>query len=173
MTIGQELSALTGFPLFYNHRIIDLVTDYLPYGTPAFDNVVRPFFRNLLRETAGAGCSLIVTWGWRFNLSSDHAAMSSYIEPFLTAGHSVCFAELAAPLETRLVRNRTENRRRHKKVDWATDEELASLHATHRWNTDGDFPFDVPHMILDNTNLEPREAALAIAGRFGLPILSA
>ena len=78
-------------------------------------------------------------------------------------------AELYAPLETRLERNRTENRRAHKRVDWATDEALRNLDARYQHTSNGAFPLDLPHFELDVTNITPEESATIIADRFGLP----
>ncbi len=170
MTVGQELSALIGWPLIFNHQILDLVTRYFAYGTDSAKRLLDGFNGAFFREAAAAGISLIATWGWRFDLESDSAHIWSYVEPYLTPTDSVSFVELTAPLEARLARNRTENRERHKNVERATDEELSSL--PNRWNSNGAFPFDLPHMILDNTNIDPSQAARAIATHFALPILT-
>jgi hypothetical protein len=176
MTVGQELSTLTGWPLIYNHRVIDLVTDYFPYGTGSSNRLIRGFNRAFFQEAAAAGMSLIATFGWRFESTTpvevaDNEVIRNYIEPFLGAPNSVCFAELTAPLGLRLERNRTENRSRFKKLDWASDEELTALHSNYRWNSDGHFPLELPHVVLDNSALEPADAARTIAAAFDLPLI--
>ena len=40
MTVGQELSRLTGYPLLHNHMTIDLVTEFFDFGTPQFGRLV-------------------------------------------------------------------------------------------------------------------------------------
>ena len=170
MTVGQELAAYTGFRLFFNHRIIDLVTDYFAFGSEGFLHVTEAFNRQFYRQAAEHGVDLITTWGWDFANPAHERSVRHYIEPFLEAGGGVRFVELAAPLDIRLERNRTPNRRAHKKVDWATDEELARLDTVWKWNSDGNFPLDLPHIVIENSDLPADEAARLIVERFGLPV---
>lgn len=125
MTIGQALARLTGMRLFFNHQIIDLLTEYLEFGTPEFEDVTHPFYTNFMRSTAQAGVSLIITWGWRFDIAEDTERVAAFVQPYLDRGGRVCAVELHTPFEVRLQRNQTENRRAHKKTEWATDEWLA------------------------------------------------
>ena len=36
LTVGREASALTGFPLFDNHLVVDVVTAVFPFGMLEF-----------------------------------------------------------------------------------------------------------------------------------------
>lgn len=36
MTVGKELSALTGMKLFHNHMTIELVLPFFEFGTPPY-----------------------------------------------------------------------------------------------------------------------------------------
>ena len=74
-----------------------------------------------------------------------------------------------APLDVRLERNRTEHRRRHKNPYWVTDGYLQENHAAHRYDSRGAFPFDVPHLRLENELLPADAAAQRIAEHFALP----
>ena len=40
MTVGLELSALTGIPLFHNHLGIEAVLPVFEFGSPAFNRLV-------------------------------------------------------------------------------------------------------------------------------------
>ncbi len=168
MTIGQALARQTGMPLFFNHQIIDVVTDYLPFGTAEFEAVVQPFYENLLSSCAAAGSDLVITWGWRFDVEEDTRRVEDYTQPFLEQGGRACVAELVAPIEVRLERNQTPNRRAHKKTDWATEEWLRELESRHRYSSDGAFPLDLAHLALDVTTRTAEESAEHIAAHFGL-----
>jgi len=170
MTIGQGLRRLTGIPLFYNHQIIDVMTEYFEFGSPPFNRVVQTFTDVFMQATAESGHSLAVTWGWRFDMAEDAEAVARYTQPFLDAGGRVCVAELYAPFETRLERNRTENRRAHKKTDWATNEWLATLESQYRYRSNGTIGFDFEHLELDVSEIAPDEAARIIAERFEIPV---
>lgn len=172
MTVGQELSRLTGMSLFFNHQIIDLVTPYFAFGTPQFDRIVDGFWDHLLESAAETGSGLIVTWAWRFNEPEDTERVQAMTAPFAEHGR-ICVAELYAPLDVRLKRNVTENRRAHKQLGWASEEVLRDLSERFEFQSGGSLPLDLPHLELDVTDLPPDEAAARIAERFGLPSPSA
>ncbi|MHB8578151.1 MAG: AAA family ATPase, partial [Dehalococcoidia bacterium] len=124
MTVGQELERLTGFRLFHLHQVLDLVLDYFPYSidpAASYERLVVSYRRQFFEEAARGGLQLITTAGWRFDLPADEDTMRSYIQPIQERGGRLYFVELTASLEARIERNRTENRLRNKKTDWATD----------------------------------------------------
>ena len=168
MTVGQELSRLTGWPLYFNHRILDLVTDFFPGGSEAFFRLVRAFNTEFYEAAGGHGLRFINTWGWRFDVPAEAEEVIKYVSPILAAGGQVYVAELTATLAVRLERNRTENRQRHKKTAWATDALLIEMDANERWNSGGTLPVDLPHLVLDTVDRSPHEAALAIYQHFKL-----
>jgi hypothetical protein len=168
MTVGQELAKLTGYKLLYNHMVVDLVTEFFEFGTPAYGKLTRSFFVQLIEAAADGGVDLIVTFGLFFGRSDAPSIIDELSAPFRERGGRVRYVELAAPLETRLARNETENRRAHKKLDWATPERLRVFDGWGRWNSEGDFPFPEAHLVIENTGVTAAEAARRIAERFGL-----
>lgn len=108
----------------------------------------------------------------------DAAAEADYLERLVAPydGH-VAAVELAADLDTRLVRNRTEHRLAEKKskrdVDWS-DANVLELEAEHRMSSspDLDAPGERllarwPHLVIDNTDLSADEAAERILAWLG------
>jgi hypothetical protein len=168
MTVGQELARLTGFRLLYNHMVTDLVTALFEFGAPPFHKLARGFTSALLEEAANARLGLILTHGLIFSSPSARTLIDDWSSAFLAAGGAVYYAELSAPLECRLERNETENRARHKKLDWATRERLREMESWGRWNSDGAFPHPDRHIVIENSELSPAEAAERIRVRFGL-----
>jgi hypothetical protein len=168
MTVGQELAKLTGFKLLYNHMIIDLITEFFPFGTPAWGRLTRSFFLQIMEAAAAEQLGLIVTFSLAFYRSDARPIIEELSAKFREAGMRVCYVELAAPLDVRIARNETENRRAHKKVDWATPERLREIEAWGRWNSDGDFPYPEDHLAIENTDVPAAEAARMIVERFGL-----
>lgn len=171
MTVGQELERLTGFRLFHLHQIIDLVLGYFPYSTSPgspYEQLVVSYRRLFFEEAARNGMNLVTTCGWRFDLPAEEEAVRSYIQPFLERQGQIFFVELLAPLETRIERNRTENRRRHKKTDWATDGYLREDAARHRYDSGGVIPFDVPFLRLETEHVSAGATAERIVDAFGL-----
>lgn len=173
MTVGQELERLSGYRLFHIHQIVDLVLRHFPYSADsasAFNRLVVSFRRQFFAEAASAGLNVITTAGWRFDLPSEEAAVRSYTQPFTAAGGRVCAVELAAPLETRIARNGTENRRRHKRVDWSTEAYLRADAAAHRYDSGGALPLDLPLLQIDTAELCAEATARRICTHFDLPL---
>ena len=52
MTVGRELSRLTGFPLFHNHMSIEAVLPVFGFGEPAFNRLVTHLREGVIREAA-------------------------------------------------------------------------------------------------------------------------
>jgi len=169
MTVGQQLARLTGFHLFHAHQVIDLLTGSFAFGTPSFDRLVRAYKRLFFEEAAESGLDLIMTCGWRFDVPSDTDVIWSWVQPYVERSGQVCFVELIAPLETRLARNETPNRRRHKQTDWSTEEELRRQAVDHRQDSGGAIPFDLPFLRVDTTDLAAAATAELIRGHFALP----
>jgi hypothetical protein len=172
MTVGQALARITGFRLFHLHQIIDLVLQYFPYSIDPespFERLVVSYRRFFFEEAARSGLHIITTAGWRFDLPSEEDAVRSYVRPFLEGGGRAYTVELTASLETRLERNLTENRRRHKKADWSTEEVLRQDAALHRHDSGGTLPLDLPLLRIDTEHLTAEATAEQIRAHYGLP----
>ena len=170
MTVGQEVCRRTGYTLFHGHVVGDVVAAYFPFGTPSFARLSQTWRRTFIEEAARAGMNLITTVAWRFDVPEDAETIASWLRPYTEAGRVLC-VELVAPLEARLERNHSENRRRHKTASWVTDDYLRGINVAHRYDSGGDFPFDVPHLRLETEHLPAEAAADRIIGHFGLPVL--
>jgi hypothetical protein len=152
---------------------MDTLTALFPFDSPSFMRLHRLISFQILEEAAEQGISLVVTTGWRFDQPTDSAFNLAIAEPFSNRGGRVHYVELFAPIEIRLERNKTENRRRHKKTDWATDGYLRELDARHRYDSGGQLPFGTPFLRLDTTDVSASDAAELICGHFALPRISA
>ena len=171
MTVGLELSRLTGYPLFHNHMSIEPVLDVFPFGSPSFNRLTRQLRRGVIEEAVATEMpGLIFTYVWALDDPGDRAYVDELTEPVRGSGGRLDFVELFADLETRLAREgtplRTE-RKRSKRDLVATRQRLLDAEA-HRTSTDGDFCYPDEHFRLDNTQLEPEEAAVRIADHLGL-----
>src|SRR4051794_38771182 len=103
-TVGQALERTTGFRLFHNHQVIDLVTQYFPYSestTSSYRRLVVSYRRYFFEEAARSGLQVITTFGWRFDLPEEEAYLRAYVQPFLEHGGRVYLVELLASLEAR------------------------------------------------------------------------
>ena len=107
-----------------------------------------------------------------FDMPGEFEYLADVTELFRSHGAEVHVVELCADFEVRLERNKTENRLAHKesKRDLAWSEgEMRQTSAKYRLNSfDGEvLPFE-SYLKLDNTTLQPEEAAAIIKAHFGL-----
>lgn len=175
MTVGQELSKLTGYKLLHNHMTIDLITEFFDFGTPQFGRLVPAFRQMLVAEAAASDLpGLIFTFVWAFDVEEDKQFVDGLRDNVAEYGGSTYYAELETGLEERLVRNRTENRLRHKKMaDFKkTEAFMAQAQARYQMNSGlnsgSDFPYPEQHVKINNMHLSARQAAEQIVQAFGL-----
>ena len=173
MTVGAELAKLTGFKLFHNHMTIELVLNFFPYGHPQFAKLVGEFRRRIFEEVAESDLpGLIFTYVWALDLPGDKAEIDRYCDILRARGAQIYFAELEAPVEERLQRNRGADRLAQKpsKRNVAQSEQnLVEESQQYKLNSTGDFFYPDRHIKIDNTALSPAETAARICAAFDLP----
>ena len=169
MTVGQELMKITDLRLFHNHMTIEPVLEI--FG--AFNgNVIREIRELIFREFAASdNYGMIFTYMWAFDCKSDWDYIEHVKDIFRPYGTEFYYAELIAPQEIRLQRNKTENRLKHKasKRDLETSEQrLLNDDKNYRCvSFDGEIPFE-NYIRIDNSELSAAEAAKVIKERFCL-----
>jgi len=173
MSVGQELSRLTGYPLLHNHMTVDLVRQFFDFGTPQYDRLVPAFRQMLVAEVAASDLpGLIFTFVWDLDLDGDRQFVNGLRDVVAAHCGTTHYAELEAGLEERVTRNRTENRLRHKRIEPIGAEVfLRSAEGTHRMNSCGDFPYPEQYIKINNMHLSAEAAAKRIVEAFGFPVL--
>lgn len=167
MTVGQELSKITGLRLFHNHMSIEPIIDI--FGEYNGD-IVRKFRELVFAEFSKTDkYGLIFTYIWAFDVQSDWDYMEHLREIF--KGADIYYAELVAPQKVRLQRNTTENRLKHKpskrNLEWSNEMIIESDLENRLESYDGEVPYE-NYIKIDNTNLSAAETAKMIRDRFGL-----
>ena len=173
MTVGEELSRLTGIPLFHNHLSIEAVLPVFDFGTPAFNRIVTSLREQVVTEAAESDLpGVIFTYVWAFNHPGDLEYVNKFRDIFESRGGRVVYPELWADVETRLRRNESPERlsaKASKRDVEASRARLLESDEKYRLSSDGDFPL-APHLLVDNSDLSPAEAAERIARHFDLPL---
>ena len=169
MTVGQELMKITDFRLFHNHMMIEPVIEVFgDYCGPVVGRLREVIFEEFLK-TKFRG--MIFTYMWAFDMQEDWDYIRSVAERFEATGGNVYYVELVADQSVRLERNRTENRLRNKasKRDLAVSQErLLREDSRYRLvSREGEIPFE-NYIRIDNTRMEPQEAAQLIKDKFAL-----
>lgn len=175
MTVGREIAERSEFRLFHNHTLIEPLLEIFGYGSPPFERLISAWRAQVVEEAASSEVDLLLTFVWGLEQQEDADELAKYIRPYVLQGADVAFVELAADLETRLERNRTELRlavkRSKRDVTWSD----ANVRDMERFvmNTDGGAHSggSLPgarllakhrHMRLDNSLLTAHEAATQI-----------
>lgn len=172
MTVGQELSKLIGYKLFYNHMTIEFVRLIFDYDKKAYrkmnklirDEVFKEFSRSNQKGIIFTGC---LDFGDNFEEEmKDLDRWSSLFD-------ETYVIELETTLEERLKRNKTANRLEYKaskrNLEWSEKDLLKSV-TEYKLNSDpgqGEKIFK-NYIKIENTNLSPEEVAKMIKEKFDL-----
>lgn len=177
MTVGDELSKLTGFRLFHNHMTIDLVLNFFSFKQPQFRRLVAEFRRRVFEEVAASDLpGLIFTYVWALDQESDRAFIERSCDIFREKGADIYFVELEAELEERLKRNESEfrlSRKAPKRDVVKSRERLLEEDKTYKLNSNDDFFYKENYLKINNTTLSAVETARMILDKFGYTIADA
>ena len=167
MTIGQELSKLTGATLFFNHQPIDFALEIYQDFTEEMWEFVRSVNFSFLGTSARNHRSVILTGVTDFS-NQYHLMYLKDIQDLLNEYHQeILFVELETSLEERLRRNRTENRLKYKPLKRnfeVSEREILETDKTNQLNSQKQ-PSGLHHYLkIDNTNLSAEEVAKQMQG---------
>lgn len=172
MTVGQELTKITGLKLFHNHMTIEMLLPIFEYESQEFKELNRMFRNQVFEKFANSEqYGLIFTFIWNFNRKEDWEYVESIIKIFEQNGGQSYIVELEADLEERIMRNKTENRLQNKptKRDIVSSQRrLLKSMENHRMNSnEGEVQYK-NYLRINNTNLLPEEVAKIIKEKFEL-----
>ena len=172
MTVGQELSKITGYKLFYNHMTIEMVRLIFDYDKEVYHKMNKLIRLETFKEFAKSNQKGIIFTGC-FDFGKDRDEELAETKAWMDLYEETYTIELETTLEERLKRNKTENRLKHKasKRDlvWSENELLSSM-KKHRLNSkpgEGEKLFE-NYMKIDNTNISAEEVAKMIKEKFDL-----
>jgi hypothetical protein len=110
MTIAREVCDRSEFRLFLNHHTIEPLAEVFGMDTAPFRLLTSEIRRRVVEEAAIAGVRLVLTQVWNLAGIRDTEWVSDLVAPYADTGRRVSFVELAADLDTRLVRNQAADR---------------------------------------------------------------
>jgi len=169
MTVGQELMKITDLRLFHNHMSIDPIIEIFGYRNGGACRKIREAIFEEFAKSELYG--MIFTFMWSLDSQSDGEYLDSLVDIFRREGADIYYAELFAPQEIRIERNKTENRMKHKaskrNIEFSTNLILKE-DANHRLvSYDGEIKFE-NYIKIDNSNLAPDVVAQMIKDKFDL-----
>jgi hypothetical protein len=155
-TVGSQLGALTGLPLFHNHLTVDLVRSLFEFGSDSFARLRAIIWLESFAEAAEQGRSFIFTFTPEATV--DSALIGQMVDVVDAAGGKVLFVELTCPRELQLQRLGAESRRRFGKLTSAV------LYAQIEQQGGFEFaPLPPPLLQIDTGEHSAEEAAALIA----------
>lgn len=172
MTVGQELSKLIGYKLFYNHMTIEMVREIFDYDKKIFLKMNTIIRNNVLKEFSKSNEKGIIFTGC-FDFGKDFKNEKRKVDKWMSFFEESYVVELEADLDERLKRNKTENRLKYKAskrdLEWSENDLLQSL-TKHKLNSDLGEAEKIfkNYLRIENTNLPANEVAKIIQEKFNL-----
>jgi shikimate kinase len=157
LTVGRELSRVTGYRLFHNHLIVDAVTAVFEFGSESFVRLREEMWLSVFREAALRGVSII------FTFAPERTVGETFVEEAIASvegpGGRVLFVELTCP-ESELERRIEDSSRAEygKLRSKALYQELRGAGAF-------DYPELPADLTIDTSERTPTEAAVLILER--------
>ncbi len=98
LTVARELAAKTGFKLFHNHLVVDLLVSVFEFGSPEFVRLREEIWLSAMKEAGNAGIpGLIFTFAPERTV---RPAFVSEVEKIVSdAQGRLDFVELICPME--------------------------------------------------------------------------
>lgn len=159
LTVARELAAKTGFRLFHNHLVVDLLLSVFEFGSPQFVRLREEIWLAVMREACSAGIPGLI-----FTFAPERTVRPTFpgeVEKIISeAKGELDFVELVCPLEELKRRMGDESRSEFGK--------LTSVQLFEQILADG--AFDTPRMPeagvrIDTNSRSPVEAADEIVRR--------
>ena len=156
LTVATELSALTGYKLFHNHLVVDLVLSVFPFGSPQFVELRESIWLSVFEQACRAQLQGLI-----FTFNAENTVRQSFItkaQDMMTANKStICFVELICDERELQQRMDTPSRRQYTKLtSWSKYQEL---------KTSGVFSspkLPVPELRVNTGTCDPKAAAVQI-----------
>jgi hypothetical protein len=151
LTVGRELSRITGYRLFHNHLVVDLLNAVFDFGSDSFIRLREEMWLSVFREAALRDVSLI------FTFTPERTVRESFVADAIGAvqgnGGRILFVELTCPES--VLDQRVEDASR------APFGKLRSKSMVHDLRASGvfDYPKLPSDLMLDTGSLSPQEAA--------------
>jgi len=173
MTVGQVLAKKKDYVLFHNHHSIEMTLELFEHGTNEF-NKVNDGIRELVFKTVAESENIngfIFTFVMAFDMQKDIDYTKNVINIFKKKEWTIYTVELNSNLKTRLKRNKTENRLKHKKSKRNLDfsnKNLKEMEDKYTMKSEDGFYENVNYLRIDNTDKSVKEVVSILINNFKL-----
>jgi len=157
LTVAQELVAITGYKLFHNHQVVDLLLSIFDFGSPQFVELREEIWLSVFEKACRSQLpGLIFTFAPESTVRPDFIANT--LKTVADAGGVVEFIELTCPLLELKRRMGALSRLKHGK--------LTSVPLFEELHEEGSFEASYmpkPKLSIDTSTGSAARAALQIA----------
>jgi len=161
LTVGQELAALTGYKLFHNHLVVDLLLSVFEFGSPGFVELREKIWLGVVRAACREGLpGLIFTFAPETTVRPEF--IGNLAEAVKAEAGTVDFVELTCPVEELKRRMDSGSRQRFKKL--TSVELFEQLHVAGHLK----LPMPKARFSIDTSSCSAAEAAEKIARELAL-----
>ncbi len=98
LTVAQELKRITGFPVFHNHLVVDLLLSTFEFGSEPFVVLREQIWLSMFEHAGRAGLP-----GLLFTFAPEATVRASFIPETVklleASGGSVDFVQLTSPID--------------------------------------------------------------------------
>jgi hypothetical protein len=162
LTVAQELVAITGYKLFHNHLVVDLLQTVFEFGSPEFVALREEMWLSVFEQACHAQLPGLI-----FTFAPEATVRPAFIvntqKTVAAAGGEVDFIELTCPLPELKRRMGSLSRLQYKK--------LTSVPLFEQLHAEGSFDasyMPTPTLSIDTSDNQPARAALQIARALNL-----
>ena len=164
LTVAKELAELTGFKLFHNHIVVDLLLSVFDFGSPSFVKLREEMWLSVMNEAVRTRS----VRGLIFTFAPENTVTPGYFDKLIAStealGGEILFVKLICKQEDIEARMNSDSRQDHKKLK--SVELFRQLQVSNTFECGG-LP-EVSGITLDTSALTPVESALAIKEHFHL-----
>jgi hypothetical protein len=157
LTVARELALITGYQVFHNHLVVDMVQSVFEFGSKPFAELREQIWLSVFRRAAESELPGLI-----FTFAPEATVRPEFIADTLkTVGESgggVDFVELTCPVDELKRRIPEASRLQYKK--------LSSVALFEQLQANGifaPFPMPEPRVSIDTSTCTPARAALEIA----------
>jgi hypothetical protein len=157
LTVAQELVAITGYKLFHNHLVVDLLLTVFEFGSPEFVALREEMWLSVFEQGRRSRLPGLI-----FTFTPEVTVRPAFIGNTVTtvggAGDEVDFIELTCPIPELKRRMGSLSRLQYKK--------LTSVPLFEQLHQEGSFDasyMPTPRLSIDTSLNQPARAALQIA----------
>jgi len=162
LTVAQELVAITGYKLFHNHLVVDLLLTVFEFGSPEFVALREEMWLSVFEQASNAQLPGLI-----FTFAPESTVRPAFIantqSAVAAAGGEVDFIELTCPLP--------ELKRRMGSISRLQYKKLTSVPLFEQLHEEGSFDasyMPMPKLSIDTGENQPARAALQIARALNL-----